>query len=47
MDISGSCGCDDNYFSLVNDSPLLNGNQEQTFNPSISMSNLDFVFIIL
>jgi len=28
------CGCDDDYFSIINNSPLLNGNQENNFNPS-------------
>jgi hypothetical protein len=28
------CGCDDDYFSIINNSPLLNGNQETNFNPS-------------
>ena len=27
------CGCDDNYFSVINNSPLLSGEQENNFNP--------------
>ena len=33
------CGCDDNYFSVINNSPLLSGEQENNFNPENSNSN--------
>ena len=33
--INEDCGCDDDYFSVINNSPLLNGNQEMTFDPSM------------
>jgi len=32
--INEDCGCDDDYFSVINNSPLLNGNQENFFNPT-------------
>ena len=32
--INDDCGCDDDYFSVINNSPLLSGNQEMTFDPS-------------
>ena len=35
-ELDGSCGCDDNYFSVINNSPLLSGNQEMTFNPEMN-----------
>ena len=33
--INEDCGCDDDYFSVINNSPLLNGNQEMSFDPSM------------
>ena len=33
--VNESCGCDTNYFSVINNSPLLSGAQENDFNPSI------------
>ena len=33
------CGCDDNYFSIINNSPLLSGEQESNFNPENSGTN--------
>ena len=33
------CGCDDNYFSVINNSPLLSGQQENDFNPDNSKTN--------
>ena len=33
------CGCDDNYFSVINNSPLLSGQQENDFNPENNNSN--------
>ena len=33
------CGCDDNYFSVINNSPLLSGEQENNFNPENSGGN--------
>ena len=33
--VNESCGCDTNYFSVISNSPLLSGNQENDFNPSI------------
>ena len=32
--VNESCGCDTNYFSVINNSPLLSGAQENDFNPS-------------
>ena len=32
-------GNDDNYFSIINNSPLLSGSQEQTFNTSFNSDN--------
>ena len=32
--VNESCGCDTNYFSVINNSPLLSGDQENDFNPS-------------
>ena len=37
--INEDCGCDDDYFSVINNSPLLSGNQEMTFDPSSGNQN--------
>ena len=34
--INEDCGCDDDYFSVINNSPLLNGDQEMNFNNSFN-----------
>ena len=39
------CGCDDNYFSVINNSPLLNGEQEATFDPMNNSNNLNNLII--
>jgi hypothetical protein len=39
--INEDCGCDDDYFSVINNSPLLNGDQEMTFNNSFSDNNIN------
>ena len=36
---SEDCGCDNNYFSVINESPLLSGAQENNFNPNNNNSN--------
>jgi hypothetical protein len=37
--INEDCGCDDDYFSVINNSPLLNGDQEMAFNNSFNDIN--------
>jgi hypothetical protein len=37
--INEDCGCDDDYFSVINNSPLLSGSQENSFNPNNSLNN--------
>ena len=37
--INEDCGCDDDYFSVINNSPLLSGDQEMTFDPSSNNQN--------
>ena len=32
--VNENCGCDTSYFSVINNSPLLSGSQENDFNPS-------------
>ena len=34
--LNDELGYDDNYFSVINNSPLLSGSQEQSFNPSFN-----------
>ena len=37
---SEDCGCDNNYFSAINESPLLSGTQENNFNPINNNNNV-------
>ena len=37
---SEDCGCDNNYFSVINESPLLSGSQENNFDPSNNSNNV-------
>ena len=41
--IDEDCGCDDDYFSVINNSPLLNGDQEMNFNNSFNNSNSNII----
>lgn len=36
---SEDCGCDNNYFSVINESPLLSGSQENSFDPTNNNNN--------
>ena len=37
---SEDCGCDNNYFSVINESPLLSGSQENNFDPTNNPNNV-------
>jgi len=37
---SEDCGCDNNYFSALNESPLLSGSQENNFDPTNNSNNV-------
>jgi hypothetical protein len=37
---SEDCGCDNNYFSVINESPLLSGSQENNFDPNNNNNNV-------
>jgi len=37
---SEDCGCDNNYFSVINESPLLSGSQENNFDPINNKNNV-------
>ncbi len=37
---NGDCGCDNNFYSVINESPLLSGAQENSFNKSLEESSV-------
>jgi hypothetical protein len=37
---NGDCGCDNNFYSVINESPLLSGTQENSFNKSLEESSV-------
>ena len=37
---SSDCGCDNNFYSVINESPLLSGSQENSFNKSLEESSV-------
>lgn len=37
---NGDCGCDNNFYSVINESPLLSGSQETSFNKSLEESSV-------
>lgn len=37
---NGDCGCDNNFYSVINESPLLSGSQENSFNKSLEENSV-------